>query len=496
MMLDPLSLLWLTLGAVASVFVSGRWNRAALAWIAPVFLLLYAHAVPSLPAALGIWVAATVATALSHWRVVPVPTLAYPIVVALLTLPFVIPYLVDRWLAPQLPGVVGTLVFPLAWVASEYLGARANPFGTWGSLAYTQAGNRLLVQLVAATGIWGLPFLIAWFASLMAWAVRVNFAWSVIGSGILLYGGVVAAVIGYGLWRIQWKPAKNRSVTVATVGWPEGLIDREQLGRIFSTTLGAEAIQNLRAIFDKIHDHFIVQTREAARAGARIVVWPEASIVVFRDDYPALHKRLQALGRELGIYFLAGVAIVDPAAEKTKFENRALLYGPRGTLDANYIKSTAVPGFEVRYGLRGDGVLPVVKTPYGRVTVAICYDLDFPWLIRQAGRQGADLLLAPASDWHEIGGLHHDAAVFRAIENGMAMVRSARWGISSMVDATGRAVALLDHRVKSSTLLVAELPVGARSGWYARIGDGFAWACIAALAGLVSWVLARGAGLV
>ncbi len=496
MILDPLSLLWLTLGAAASVFVSGRWNRAAFAWIAPVFLLLYAHAVPPLPAALGIWAAATVATALSHWRVVPVPALAYPFVVALLTVPLVIPYLVDHWLAPQLPGVVGTLVFPLAWVTGEYLGARTNPFGTWGALAYTQAGNRLLVQLVSVTGIWGIPFLIAWFASLLAWAVRAEFAWAVIGNGLLLYAGVVMAVIAYGLWRIQWKPAKTRRVTVATVGWPEGLIDREQLGRIFSATLEAEAIQQLRAVFDKIHDHFIAQTREAARAGAKIVVWPEASIVVFRDDYAALHKRLQALGRELGIYFLAGVAIVDPAAEKTKFENRALLYGPRGTLAANYIKSTAVPGFEVRYGLRGDGILPVVKTPYGRVTVAICYDLDFPWLIRQAGRQRADLLLAPASDWHEIGGLHHDAAAFRAVENGVAMVRTARWGISSMVDATGRAVALLDHRAKSSVLLIADLPVGARAGWYARIGDGFAWACIAALAGLVSWVLVRGAGLV
>lgn len=493
MTLDPL--LWLALGAVAGVFVSGRWNRAAFAWIAPVFLLLYAHAVPPLPAALGIWAAVTVATALSHWRVVPVPALAYPLVVALLTLPFVIPYLVDRWLAPQLPGLVGTLVFPLAWVAGEYLGARLNPFGTWGALAYTQAGNRLLVQLVAATGIWGVPFLIAWFASLVAWAVRRDFAWSAVGGGVLLYAGVVLAVIAYGYWRIRWKPAKTRRVTVAIVGWPEGLIEREQLARIFSATLGAEAIQDLRAVFEKIHEHFMAQTREAARAGAKIVVWPEAGIVVFRDDYPALHKRFQTLGRELGIYFLAGVAIVDPAAEKTKFENRALLYGPRGTLVANYLKSTAVPGFEARYGLRGDGRLPVVKTPYGRVTVAICYDLDFPWLIRQAGRQRADLLLVPASDWPEIGGLHHDAAVFRAVENGVAMVRTARWGISSMVDATGRAVALLDHRVKSSVLLIAEIPVGARPGWTARIGDGFAWACIAALAGLVSWVLVRAAGL-
>jgi apolipoprotein N-acyltransferase len=249
-------------------------------------------------------------------------------------------------------------------------------------------------------------------------------------------------------------------------------------------------------MFARVHEHFIAQTREAARAGAKIVVWPEANIMVFRADQPELRQRLQDLSRSLGIYCLAGVAIADPAADRVKFENRALLFAPDGTLVANYIKTTAVPGFEARFGARGDGRLPVVATPYGRVTMAICYDLDFPWLIRQAGQQRADLLLVPASDWRAIGVLHHAAATFRAVENGVTMVRATRWGISSMVDATGRAVAMLDHHAKPSVLLVAEIPVGARPGMYARIGDGFAWACIAALAGLVSWALARAAGLV
>ena len=494
MTVDPL--IWLALGSTASVFISGRWNHAAAAWLAPAFLLLYAHALPFGPALLGVWAAAAGAMMLSHWRIVPVPGFAYPFVVAFLSLPLLLPYLADRWLAPQLPGALSTLVFPLAWVTVEYLGARTNPFGTWGALAYTQARHRMLVQIVAVTGLWGLPFLIAWFAALVVWAVSQGFVWSAVRGGLIPYAFVLAGVLLYGSMRLRWQPAALRTVSVATVGWPDGILEQQQILRVFDPGLTAGERQGLREGFARIHEHFMAQTRAAARAGAKIVVWPEANIMVFRADQPALLERLQGLARELGIYFLAGVAVADPAADKVKFENRALLFAPDGAIAANYLKTTAVPGFEARYGARGDGRLPRVETPYGRLTMAICYDLDFPWLLRQAGRMRADLLLAPASDWREIGVLHHDAAAYRAIENGVTLVRATRWGISAMVDASGRAVAMLDHRLKSSVLLVADVPVGARPGLYRRIGDGFAWASMVALAGLAAWGWARGAGLV
>lgn len=491
-----IALLWLVLGATASVFVAGRWNRAAAAWIAPVFLLAYAHAVPFWPALFGIWAAAGVAMMVSHWRIVPVPGLVYPFVVGAMTLPMVLPYLAARWLSPQLPDLAGTLVFPLAWVAIEYLGARANPFGTWGALAYTQARVPVLVQSAALTGIWGLPFVITWFAALVVWTVSQNLVWGAVRDGVMLYAAVLAAVLAYGAWRLRRTATATRTVTVAAVGWPEGIIGQDQILRVLQPGLAAAEAAAARDQFARVHEHFIARTREAARAGAKLVVWPEANAMVFRDELPVLQQRLQSLSRELAVYCLAGVAVVDPAAERIKFENRALLFGPDGTVAANYLKTTAVPGFEAQYGARGDGRLPVVETPYGRLTMAICYDLDFPWLLRQAGRARADLLLVPASDWREIGLLHHDAAVFRAVENGVTMVRATRWGISAMVDAGGRAIAMLDHNLRSSVLLVTEVPVGARPGLYARLGDAFAWVAAAGLVALVAWALARGSGLI
>ena len=164
-----------------------------------------------------------------------------------------------------------------------------------------------------------------------------------------------------------------------------------------------------------------------------------------------------------------------------------MLFGPAGNIAARYIKTTAVPGFEAKFGVRGDGRLPMVETPHGRITTAICYDLDFPWLIRQAGQGRADLLLVPASDWREIGELHHVAAVFRAVENGVTLVRATRWGWSAVVDACGRELARLDHFTASERVLIAEVPVAGRRTLYARIGDAWAWLCVAGLVGLIVW---------
>lgn len=478
---------WLIIGGLLSLFVSGRWTMAAAGWLAPLFLLHYAHAVSLWPALFGLWLATALAIGFSNWRIIPVPVFIYPLVVLLLSMPMVLPYLADRLLAPALPGFLSTLVFPLAWTTVEYLGARTNPFGTWGSLAYTQADNRPLLQLASVTGLWGIVFVLTWFASVANWFWEGGFNSATAGTGLAVFGIILAVVLIAGRVRLNHRPAATHSTRVATIGWPEGILDVERIMRAFSPEILAEEQAELRSAFLRIHEHFIAKTAEAARAGAQIVVWPEANIMVYRADEPALLTRLQTLAREQNIYLLAGVAVLDVAA-RPAFENRAMLFDPAGSTVARYIKTTAVPGFEVKFGVRGDGRLPLVETPHGRITTAVCYDLDFPWLIRQAGQGRANLLLAPASDWREIGELHHISAVFRAVENGVTLVRATRWGWSAVVDACGRELARLDHFAASERILIAEVPVAGRRTLYARIGDAWAWLCVAGLTGTAVWV--------
>ena len=77
------------------------------------------------------------------------------------------------------------------------------------------------------------------------------------------------------------------------------------------------------------------------------------------------------------------------------------------------------------------------------MATAICFDADFPEFIRQAGLGSADLLIVPANEWREIKNLHAQMAAFRAIENGVPLIRPAASGISTAVDPWGRVLGVV-----------------------------------------------------
>ena len=131
---------------------------------------------------------------------------------------------------------------------------------------------------------------------------------------------------------------------------------------------------------------------------------------------------------------------------------------------------------------RGDGRLPVVETHEGRLATAICFDADFPEFMRQAGQGAADLLIVPANEWREIKDIHMQMAVFRAIENGVPLVRPAASGLSSAVDPWGRILGMSDHFSAGDRTMTAHVPVGHIWTLYAKTGDVFAWLCVAGLA--------------
>ena len=132
--------------------------------------------------------------------------------------------------------------------------------------------------------------------------------------------------------------------------------------------------------------------------------------------------------------------------------------------------------------VRGDGRVPVVATGDARVATAICFDADFPEFIRQAAQGAADLLILPANDWKSIKDLHFQMHAFRAIETGTPIVRAAASGLSSAVDPWGRVVGMTDYFAPGDGTMTAQLPLGGIRTVYGRVGDLFAWLCVAGLA--------------
>ena len=131
---------------------------------------------------------------------------------------------------------------------------------------------------------------------------------------------------------------------------------------------------------------------------------------------------------------------------------------------------------------RGHEGLPVVSTGAGRMATAICFEADFPEFIRQAGRDDADLLILPVNEWKSIKDIHFQMHVFRAIENGVPLVRAAASGLSAAIDPWGRVLSLSDFYADGDRTMTAQLPMGRIPTLYARTGDWFSWLCVAGLA--------------
>jgi apolipoprotein N-acyltransferase len=163
----------------------------------------------------------------------------------------------------------------------------------------------------------------------------------------------------------------------------------------------------------------------------------------------------------------------------------ALLIKPTGAVAWAGLKAIPVPGTEASLSARDEGKIRMIETDYGRLSSVICFDMDFPGLLHQAGRLQTDIMLVPSNDWREIDPWHTEMARFRAIEQGFNMVRQTSNGLSLATDTRGRALSRMDHFATGDRVMVAQVPTRGVTTIYSKIGDLFAWLCIITLPGLI-----------
>jgi apolipoprotein N-acyltransferase len=342
---------------------------------------------------------------------------------------YTLPYLIDRAVVSRLGGILGTLVFPLATTSVWYLWFLISPFGTQYNPAYTQYGNLPLLQLLSITGLWGIVLIMSWFASMINWAWERGFVWHQVRGGAALYGGILASVLLLGGIRLALWPAQGNTVRVAGISPSPAAIAafEKQFTQLSPSDMQALiAGQPTLATRESIHqtstpffDGLFALSEQEARAGAKIILWPEQSsgVIILEEDKPALLARAGEFARETGTYLDLGVTVILQQPVKSHFfTDESILFDPNGNVVWDYEKAHPVPGVELAFP--GEGSVPTVQTPYGRLANVICYDADFPSLLSQAGRARADIMLVPSNDWQEIDPYHTQLTTFRAIENG------------------------------------------------------------------------------
>jgi apolipoprotein N-acyltransferase len=474
-----LSWLWVAIAAVLSLFSNGANTIPLAAWLAPVFVLRFVRR-QRLYIGLPITYLLLIGSFAFQFRgMLPIPGVAYYIFLAAWGVPLVLPYIVDRLGARRVAGLAASLVFPTTWTATEYAVSRG-PYGTWGSAAYSQYGNLALLQVLSVTGLWGIVFLIGWFAAICNWVWEDGLYSAAARRGAWLCAGTIAIVLLLGGARLALFPPSSPTVRVASISARE-VVRRLSPALVKRTWVG----EATRADKDMFHTwsaatdtDLLARAEREMQAGARIVFWGETNADVLKEDEAGFVARGGDLAIKYQAYLGMALAVLNEGTTPA-VENKLVLIRPDGHVAWEYKKVRPIPGPEVAHQIRGDGRLRVSETPYGRVSSIICFDGDFPQLVAQAGALKVDVMLDPASDWPAIDPWHTQMASFRAIEQGVNLIRQTSHGLSATFDYQGRRLAAMDHYHTSDYAMVSQVPTSGMRTIYSRLGDWFAWVCLA-----------------
>ena len=220
---------------------------------------------------------------------------------------------------------------------------------------------------------------------------------------------------------------------------------------------------------------------EATSKGANIVVLPECFNSPYgtkyfpkyaetllpspptEDQSPTFHA-LSKLAKEAKAYLVGG-SIPEYLEETKKHYNTSLTFGPDGNLLATHRKvhlfNIDIPGkikFQESEVLSPGNKVTIVDLPeYGKIAIAICYDIRFPELATIAARKGCFLLLYPGAFNMTTGALHWSLqARARAMDNQVyvGLCSPARdmqaeynaWGHSMIVDPNAEVLDELDEK--------------------------------------------------
>lgn len=371
---------------------------------------------------------------------------------------------------------------PVIWVTLEWVRAHLLTGFPWANFGYTQTAFRQLVQVADITGVYG----VSWLLVLVNTSLVGFFGRYRLKLGLAAAVGCVALAVGYGHFRLRTIEDLQQWAAPWTVAVVQGNIDQAQK---WDPLYQQETLNRYRQL-----------SLEAAKHDPppSLIVWPETAVPFFYQLDSRLTLQLNEIIQEIGVPVLFGSPSARRIEGQASLLNSAYVVDAHGLLVGDYAKQHLVPfGEYVPYQrvlffvhklveaagnfAAGDNPSPITIDGH-KVAVLICYEAIFPDLARAAVEHGATCIANITNDaWFGTTSApyqHKQMAGWRAMEFRVPLIRAANTGVSSIFDATGRSLGSIP--LNQDGFLVANIQPLSMKTFYARWGDVFAWACVAA----------------
>jgi len=223
----------------------------------------------------------------------------------------------------------------------------------------------------------------------------------------------------------------------------------------------------------------------AVTEGAQLVVLPENFALMGHKETDKLAIKEQPGVGEIQDFlsqqakkhaiWIVGGSIPMASDDENRIRSACILFDDQGEQIARYDKihmfDVSLPDSVERY-IESETIEPgnetlVVETPFGKLGLAICYDLRFPEMFRELLDKGMEILVIPSAFTEITGRAHWEPLLrARAIENQCYVVAAAQGGYhasgrethgnSMIIDPWG---IILNRLSKASGVVKAEIEI-------------------------------------
>lgn len=386
------------------------------------------------------------------------------------------------------------------WVALEMLLARLFSGFPWLLLGLTQHPILPLAQIASLTGVYGLSFLVVWTSLALVCATAIIIARPTLRGawmGEIIFPLIaIVAALTFGFHQLSQRetPAREIKVTFVQPSIPQTMI--------WDETENANRFQMLLALTERALDE----------SKPDLLLWPEAAVPEMLRYHSATFKAVTELARKHKVWFIVGSDDKEPKKNSSKtnaavYFNCSFLISPNGELISRYRKQQLVVFGEyvplarwlpfMKYFTpvqgsyeSGDGPVTFEMPDLrAKTSVLICFEDVFPHLTRKYVSRDTDFLVNLTNDgWFGEGAeqwQHAVSGAFRAIENGIPLLRCCNNGLTCWIDSNGRFQKIFtdaNQTTYSAGFMSAQIPFLSEirsQTFYNRRGDLFGWGCVA-----------------
>ena len=213
---------------------------------------------------------------------------------------------------------------------------------------------------------------------------------------------------------------------------------------------------------------------EAAAAGAQLLITPEMFLTGYElgDETAAAAARAAeevlpgaaAVARRHGVALLVGLPELDAAG---RVVNSAVLLDERGEVVGRHVKTHLFGAAEREQFTPGERGVTLVDLHGVRIAVLICYDVEFPEVVRAAAAAGAHLVAVPTAQMEPFSFVAETVVRTRAWENQVHVAYANHTGSERTLSYVGRSSVVapsgqvLAAAVDGDALLVADVDTAA-----------------------------------